>query len=171
MNPISVNFVDGIVARTANVPASTNPAEVITPPGGGQPDDRAVPGVPPDRLLADPGHQEDVVVDGQRDQEHEQRERGIHAAEPEHVVEEESADAEGGGEGEHHRGGQDQERHQRPQQQPEDDEHHDQDERVTRFRSCADARLISRLIAVVPPTSALAPGTACTADRTRSIVV
>ena len=42
---------------------------------------------------------------------------------------------------------------------------------MTRFRSCADARLTSRLIAVVPPTSALAPGTACTADRTRSIVV
>ena len=101
------------------------------PAGRGEPDDRAVPGVALDRLLPDPGHQEDVVVDAQGDQEHEheQRERGVRAAEAEYVVEEEGADAEGGGEREHHRGGQDQRRHQRPQQQPEDDEHHRQDER------------------------------------------
>src|SRR5215470_14642589 len=42
---------------------------------------------------------------------------------------------------------------------------------MMRFRSCADARATSRLIAVLPPTSALAPGTACTAERTRSIVL
>ena len=42
---------------------------------------------------------------------------------------------------------------------------------MIRFRSCAAARWTSRLIAVLPPTSASAPGTACTAARTRSIVV
>ena len=41
---------------------------------------------------------------------------------------------------------------------------------MTRLRSCASARCSSRVVAVVPPTTALAPGTACTADRTRSIV-
>ena len=41
---------------------------------------------------------------------------------------------------------------------------------MMRLRSCADARATSRLTAVAPPTRALAPGTACTAARTRSIV-
>ena len=41
---------------------------------------------------------------------------------------------------------------------------------MIRLRSCAEARFTSRLIAVVPPTLASAPGTACTADRTRSMV-
>lgn len=35
--PSSVRNVDGIVARTANVPASTKPAEVITPPVAASP--------------------------------------------------------------------------------------------------------------------------------------
>ena len=41
---------------------------------------------------------------------------------------------------------------------------------MTRLRSCADAFSTSRLVAVPPPTTALAPGTACIADRTRSMV-
>ena len=41
---------------------------------------------------------------------------------------------------------------------------------MIRFRSCAAARWTSRLTAVLPPTSASAPGTACTAARTRSMV-
>ena len=43
--PISVRNVDGIVARTATVPASTKSAEVITPAGGGKPGQRAALGV------------------------------------------------------------------------------------------------------------------------------
>jgi len=35
-----------------------------------RPGQRAVPGVATVRFLADPGHQEDVVVDTERDQEH-----------------------------------------------------------------------------------------------------
>jgi hypothetical protein len=52
------------------------------PAGGGQAGDRAVPGVAPARLFADPGHQEDVAVDAERDQEHEdvQREKRVGAA-------------------------------------------------------------------------------------------
>ena len=125
--PSSVKKVAGIVARTANVPASTNPAEVITPPVVASP----VRGVALAGFFPDPGHQEDVVVDAEGDQEHEdeQWERGIGPAEPEHVVEEERADTEGGSEGEHHRGGQDQRRHHRPQQQREDDQDHDEDGR------------------------------------------
>src|SRR3712207_8954354 len=52
-------------------------------------DKRPLPGPTVERLLADPGHQEDVVVDAQRHEEHEreQRERGVRALEPEHVLE------------------------------------------------------------------------------------
>ena len=51
------------------------------PAGGRQRDQRALAGAVVWRLLAHPGHQEDVVVDAQRDQEHEheQRERRIGA--------------------------------------------------------------------------------------------
>ena len=98
-------------------------------------------GVAPVGFFAHPGHQEDVVVDAERDQEHEheQRERGIGAAEFEHVVEEERADPQGGGEREDHRGGQDQRCHDGAQQQREDEEHHDEDEReqeVAVVRGC-----------------------------------
>ena len=40
---------------------------------------------------------------------------------------------------------------------------------MIRFRSCVDARWTSRLMAVLPPTSASEPGTACAAARTRSM--
>ena len=36
-NPISANATSGSVARTANVPASTSPAEVMTPPVAASP--------------------------------------------------------------------------------------------------------------------------------------
>jgi hypothetical protein len=39
-----------------------------------------------------------------------------------------------------------------------------------RLRSCAEARSTSSAVAVTPPTRASAPGTAWTADRTRSMV-
>ena len=43
--PSSVKNVAGMVARTANVPASTKPAEVDHPAGRGQPGERAPPGI------------------------------------------------------------------------------------------------------------------------------
>jgi hypothetical protein len=128
--PSSVRNVAGMVASTANVPARTNPAEVITPPVAASPI-RAAPRVAFGRLFPHSSHQEDVVVDAEcnEEHEHEQGERGVGPAEPEDVVEEECAHAEGGGEGKHHRGGQDQRRDKRAQQQAEDDEDYDEDER------------------------------------------
>ena len=41
---------------------------------------------------------------------------------------------------------------------------------MIRLRSCAAARWTSRLTAVLPPTRASAPGTACTAARAASMV-
>jgi len=59
-NPISANDTTGKVARTEKVPASTSPAEVITPRW--QPaDEGAGPGAVLRGLLVDSGHQEDVV--------------------------------------------------------------------------------------------------------------
>ena len=79
--PSSARNTIGSVASAANVPASTNPAEVMTPPVAARPirAPRRVPML--QRLLADPGHQEDVVVDAERDEEHEreQRERRVGA--------------------------------------------------------------------------------------------
>jgi hypothetical protein len=43
---------------------------VTTPAGGGQADQGTPPGPAAHALLADPGHEEDVVVGPQRDQEH-----------------------------------------------------------------------------------------------------
>ena len=62
--------------------------------GRGQAGQRAGAGSVPQRFFAHPRHQEDVVVDAERDQEdeHEQRERRVGAAEVEHVIEEERAD-------------------------------------------------------------------------------
>ena len=69
--PISVSIVIGIDASTRNVPASTTPAEVITPPVTINP--RRMPSRGPcsDDFFAHTRHQEDVVVDAERDQEYE----------------------------------------------------------------------------------------------------
>ena len=90
MKPISVRNTSGSTARALNMPASTIPAE---DDGAGDreaaqhADARAVA----QGLLAHAGHQEDVVVDPQRHEEHErqQRERGVDAREVEDVLEEE----------------------------------------------------------------------------------
>ena len=96
--PISARNTIGSTPSTTKVAASTSPAEVITPPVTASP--RRMPSRVPccERLLPHPGHQEDVVVDAQRDQEHEreQRERRVGAGEVEHVVEDERADAQRG---------------------------------------------------------------------------
>ena len=86
--PSSVRNVAGIVARTANVPASTNPAEVITPPVAASPDDGAVAGVAFVGFFADPGHQEDVVVNAERDEEHvhQQRACAVNSATTEEIT-------------------------------------------------------------------------------------
>jgi hypothetical protein len=82
-------------------------------------------------LLPYPGHQEDVVVDAQRHQEHEhvQRERGVRAAEVQQVPEHQRTGAHRRGQRRHHGGDQHQRRDHRPQQQRQDDQHHDQHDR------------------------------------------
>ena len=84
-NPISARNTSGSTPRTENVAASTTPAEVMTPPVTVSP--RRMPRRVPlsQRLLAHAGHQEDVVVDAERDEEHEreQRERRVGAGEAE----------------------------------------------------------------------------------------
>ena len=170
--PSSVRNVTGSVPSTANVPASTTPAEVITPPVAASPISAPAAGAVPLGFLAHAGHQEDVVVDAQRDQEHEheQRERGVRAGEAEHVVEDQRADAERRRERQHHGRDQHDRRDERPQQQPRMRSTTSRMIGMIRLRSCAAARWMSRLTAVFPPTSASAPGTACTAARTRSMV-
>ena len=71
MKPICVRTTSGSTASAPNVPASTMPAPVITAPVTASP--RSVPSRVPCllRLLAHPRHQEDVVVDPERDQEDE----------------------------------------------------------------------------------------------------
>ena len=62
--------------------------------------EHALPRAVRERLLAHPGHQEDVVVDAQRDEEdeREQRQRRVAAREAEDDVEDDGADAERGDE-------------------------------------------------------------------------
>jgi hypothetical protein len=62
-------------------------------------------------------------------------------------------------------------RHQRPQQQPEDDEHHDQDERDDKVPVMRRRPLDIQADRGGPAGLSVSPGTACTADRARSIVV
>src|SRR4029453_13124 len=106
--PISVTNTSGSVPSAAKVPASTTPAEVITPPVAARPTSapRRVPWRPlfswaP--VLVDPGHQEDVVVGTEGDQEHErpQRQRRVGPREAEQVVEGQGADAQRSREGQH----------------------------------------------------------------------
>ena len=113
------------------MPARTAPAEVITPPVAASPVTRAGPGALPLRLLPHPGHQEDVVVDAECDEEdeHEQRERRVFRAEVEHVVEEQRAHPEGGREGQHHGGDQHDGRDEGTKQQHQDDEDHGEGDR------------------------------------------
>jgi hypothetical protein len=94
-NPSSVRNVAGMVARAAKVPVRTKPGGGDHPFGRGEPGDRAVPGAAFVGFFADPGHQEDVVLGAERDQEHvpEQRHGGVSAAEAEHTGEEEGTDA------------------------------------------------------------------------------
>ena len=96
MKPISVRKTSGSTASAENVPASTMPADVITAPVTARP--RSMPSRVPwrVRLLPHARHQEDVVVDAQRDEEdeREQRQRRVDAREAEDVSKKNDADAE-----------------------------------------------------------------------------
>src|SRR5690625_2255671 len=107
-------------------------------PGGG--DDAAgdrqaaadpLPGAVGQGLLPDPGHEEDRVVDAQRDEEDETVEghRGVRAGEVEDVVEHDRRQAQRRGEGQHVDREDDQRRDDRPQQDDEHDEDRGEDER------------------------------------------
>ena len=74
-NPISAKATTDTVVGTAKVPASTSPAEVITPPVAASPMRAPPPGPDLPGFLEDPGHEEDVVVDPECDQEDEYEER------------------------------------------------------------------------------------------------
>ena len=78
----------------------------------------------------DPGHQEDVVVDPERDEEYEdqQRQAGVRTLEPEEL-EQERTESERGKERQHHGGDEDERRDHGPQQERQDEEHHDQHDR------------------------------------------
>jgi len=105
VKPISVSATSGSTASVEKVPASTSPAEVITAPGHGEAPDRPGARAAREGLLAHARHEEDVVVDAQRDQEdeREQRQVGRHPGEVEDVLEEERPDAERGEVGDDHR--------------------------------------------------------------------
>ena len=60
---------------TMNVPPRISPAEVTVEPGPPDRLDHRVAQRKPPRLLADPGHDQDVVVLAEREQEHEHQER------------------------------------------------------------------------------------------------
>jgi hypothetical protein len=130
-NPISANDTTGSVASTANVPASTSPAEVITPPVAPSPMRGAPLGPELLGLLVHPGHQKDVVVDPERHEEHEhdQRQRRVGAGEAEHVAEDQCAEPQGRPEREDDRRDQDQRRDHRPQQRHQDHNDNEKDQR------------------------------------------
>ena len=75
MNAIWARKRIGSTASAAKVAASTMPALVMTPPVTARP--ARMPGrvAPPGGLLPDPGHEEDRVVDAERDEEDEPVER------------------------------------------------------------------------------------------------
>src|SRR6266536_1821609 len=123
-------------------------------------------------LLPDPGDQEDVVVDAQGDQEHEddQRKPWIDASEVEHMAEHQDADPERRTEGQHHRCDEQQRAGQRAEQQGEDGEDHQQHHRMITRESWAAAFFTSRVTAEPPPSLADAPWMWCTAARARLTV-
>ena len=135
MNAICTRNRIGITPSAANVAASTTPAEVITPPVTVRPRiDAGAGAAVPDGLLPHPRHEEDVVVDPERDEEHEpeQRHRRIRAREPEAVAEHDRGDAERRRVRQHDRADQQQRRDERPQQQREDQQDHREHDRDDR---------------------------------------
>ena len=82
MKAIWTRNASGMTPSAANVAASTTPAEVITPPVVVSPRSMPCTGAVAQRLLPDPGHQEDVVVDAEGDEEDEavQRHGGVRPA-------------------------------------------------------------------------------------------
>ena len=89
------------------------------------------PGAVLEGLLADPAHQEDVVVHAQGHEEDEAEERngGVGPRETEDVVEHDGGDAHRGAVGQHHRGDQQDRRQHRAQQQHQDHQDDREDHR------------------------------------------
>ena len=99
--PISVRNTSGSTASTEKVPGEHDAGRGDDGAGDGEAAQHAVAGAVALGLLADPRHQEDVVVDPQahEEDEGEQRQRRVDAGEAEHDVEHDEAEAERGGEG------------------------------------------------------------------------
>ena len=163
MKPRSKVKVTGRVISTEKVPARMIPALVITGPVAASA--RSMPSRVPccARLLAHPRHQEDRVVDPQRDQEDEGegRDRGVDAGVADDEADEQDRDPERAEEREDHARDQHQRRDQRPQQDREDDRDQQQRERRDQLEVALD-----RLVEVVvdrgrrrrPARSPRAPG-------------
>jgi hypothetical protein len=106
-----------------------------------------------------PGHQEDVVVDaqGNEEDEHEQGQRGVCAAEPDYLIEQQRADPERCTEGQHDRCHQHHRSDQGAEQQRQDQQHdreHDGDDDPS-GRSAATPRMSSPVLR--PSTSRPSP--------------
>lgn len=99
--------------------------------GGGQARHHARAGALAAGLLADAGGQEDVVVDAQSDQEHEDEQREVRrlARVVEDVAERERTDPQRGGEGQHHRADQQQQGDQGAEHGAQDQQDHDEHQR------------------------------------------
>ncbi len=150
VKPISVRLTSGRTASAEKVPGEDDAGRGDHGSGHGQAAEHALSGAVLEGLLAHAGHQEDVVVDPQRDEEdeREQRQGRIDAREVEDVLEEEGRDPEGGPEGEDHRRDQDQRRDhgaQQGHQDQEDDDERDRDDHlVVARRRLAQVELLGR---------------------------
>ena len=120
--PICTSPSSGSSVSVAKVPARTRPAPVTTAPVFSQGLEDPLAGAPLRSLLARPRHQEDVVVDPQRDEEDERHQHQVEGdpARPEEVGEGEGDEAERRRERGDHGGDQVGGRDQRPQHQTED---------------------------------------------------
>ena len=137
--------------------------------GGGERAQRALARPVRSRLLAHARHQEDRVVDPERDEEDEGEggDRGVHARVADHILDEEDAEAEGAEEAQDHARDQHERRDERPQQDREDDRDHQESDRHDQLQVGLDRLRRSR---TGPPsrrpTSAVRPGPrSSTADR------
>jgi hypothetical protein len=107
-----------------------------------------------------PRHQEDVVVDPERHQEHEeeQRPQRVWSGKAEHVPEDQRAESHRGPEQQHNRPDQDQRRNDRPEQQHQDEEHHEQDQRDDDRVVIAGGLQRAPRVAESPPSNGISAG-------------
>ena len=116
--------VRGAVAMEPKVPARMRPAEVMTAARVPRRDPDPVPDRPMLALLANPAHQEDVVVGAQRHQQHEHHQRQVEgdARLAQDLLEDERREPDGRGVRDQDGADEIERRHDRPEQQDQHDE-------------------------------------------------